>query len=424
MKDFKSKVTFVCGVISGILIGGISIVCANQAIQAIQNTNISVSLNDHIYTFKDETTGETQYPITYNNRTYLPLRNVAQLAGLDVDYDQTNNIAQLSSKDGGVYDEEMGVTFKRILVSQWHQVAGVDIYSYTAVKDGYKIYKVSVPLGEPDYMKKEFGVQYEYKELFLDKSSDIVGIAGVYKTDDNNPENSPYLESILIKHRDNIYTKLDPELGTTNENIEKNSKIEDTKDYVINQFSEKTDDYSYDIPFVNLDSIDAQSINNDIEIEYLNKALVELNEYAEGLSISMYKVEYEYYINGDILSLVVSKEFPNDCIYYKTYNLNLSTGKKVSNKELLELKKISEDDYLNKMKDTVTKFVEEHYSDLKKEFYGSKDEVLSYVFVLEKTLERCSTDLPMFLDKNGDVSFVIDVTSIAGAEAYSYTMKI
>jgi hypothetical protein len=77
------------------VIGGLTVVGANQAIQAIQNTEIKVSLNGQIQEFKDELTGETQYPITYNSRTYLPLRNVAQLSGLDVDYDTASNTAIL-----------------------------------------------------------------------------------------------------------------------------------------------------------------------------------------------------------------------------------------------------------------------------------------------------------------------------------------
>ena len=79
------------------VIFGITIVCANQAIQAMQNDQIKIKLNGEIQTFYDGTTGEVQYPITYNNRTYLPLRNVAELSGLTVDYDAANNMAILKS---------------------------------------------------------------------------------------------------------------------------------------------------------------------------------------------------------------------------------------------------------------------------------------------------------------------------------------
>lgn len=98
----NSNFKLIGGLIAGILIGSATIVGANQAIQAIQNTEIKVSLNGQVQEFKDETTGEVQYPITYHNRTYLPLRNVAQLSGLKVDYDSTTNTARLNGIDSNV----------------------------------------------------------------------------------------------------------------------------------------------------------------------------------------------------------------------------------------------------------------------------------------------------------------------------------
>ncbi len=95
----KGNIKLIGGFLAGIMIGGATIVCANQAIQALQNTEIKVSLNGAIQTFKDETTGEVQYPITYHDRTYLPLRNVANLAGLYVDYDNNTNTALLESQN-------------------------------------------------------------------------------------------------------------------------------------------------------------------------------------------------------------------------------------------------------------------------------------------------------------------------------------
>lgn len=98
MKKERRNFRFTSGIIVGIMIGSATIVYANQAIQALQNTEIKVSLNGQIQEFRDETTGEIQYPITYHDRTYLPLRNVAKLAGLNVNYDSYNNTAILSDE--------------------------------------------------------------------------------------------------------------------------------------------------------------------------------------------------------------------------------------------------------------------------------------------------------------------------------------
>ena len=81
----------------GIIIGSASIILANQAIQALQNTELKVSFNGVIQNFKDESTSEAQYPITYNDRTYLPLRNIANLLGVYITYDNDNNTVLLST---------------------------------------------------------------------------------------------------------------------------------------------------------------------------------------------------------------------------------------------------------------------------------------------------------------------------------------
>ena len=96
----NNNLKVILGTIAGVLIGGMTVVIANQTIQALQNTGIKISLNGEIQEFKDETTGEKQYPITYNSRTYLPLRNVAQLSGLEVDYDNKSNTALLTKNAG------------------------------------------------------------------------------------------------------------------------------------------------------------------------------------------------------------------------------------------------------------------------------------------------------------------------------------
>lgn len=95
----NNNLKVVLGTVAGIMIGSLTVVGANQAIQALQNTEIKISLNGQIQEFKDETTGETQYPITYHDRTYLPLRNVAQLSGLSVDYDNDSKTAILTGEE-------------------------------------------------------------------------------------------------------------------------------------------------------------------------------------------------------------------------------------------------------------------------------------------------------------------------------------
>jgi len=99
------KKGFILGLTTGVVLTGASLVLANSQIQAILNDQIKVTLNGQIQEFKDETTNETQYPITYHDRTYLPLRTVANLVGVNVDYDASSNTAILKTKDYDEFDE-------------------------------------------------------------------------------------------------------------------------------------------------------------------------------------------------------------------------------------------------------------------------------------------------------------------------------
>ena len=92
------KKSFFMGLTTGIAITGISMVMASSQIQALLNDQIKVSLDGKVQEFRDETTNEVQYPITYLDRTYLPLRTVANLVGVDVDYDASTQTAILKTK--------------------------------------------------------------------------------------------------------------------------------------------------------------------------------------------------------------------------------------------------------------------------------------------------------------------------------------
>jgi len=102
----KNNIKIIGAAIAGFILGSATIVFANQAIQAIQNTEIKVDLDGSVQEFVDDSTGEKQYPITYNNRTYLPLRTVAELSGLSVDYDSNTKTVFLKSNDNNVFSNE------------------------------------------------------------------------------------------------------------------------------------------------------------------------------------------------------------------------------------------------------------------------------------------------------------------------------
>jgi hypothetical protein len=145
----NSKVKYASCILGGILLGSLTVAGANQVIQATQNTEIKVSLNGQVQSFKDETTGEAQYPITYHDRTYLPLRNVAQLAGLSVDYDGKTNTAILKNGNSSDYsfDDEMSSILNNVIQLE-NQSGGFWSINKYYTKDG-KFYFVRTGEGSP-----------------------------------------------------------------------------------------------------------------------------------------------------------------------------------------------------------------------------------------------------------------------------------
>lgn len=72
-----------------------------QEITAYLNANITVKLEGEVQTFQDAQ-GSRVYPITYKGTTYLPVRAVAGLVGLNVDWDQTTQTVLLGKQPNGV----------------------------------------------------------------------------------------------------------------------------------------------------------------------------------------------------------------------------------------------------------------------------------------------------------------------------------
>ena len=93
-------------------------------------------------------------------------------------------------------------------------------------------------------------------------------------------------------------------------------------------------DYKYKkVPYINIDTEDAEKLNKKIT-NFVDKNGND-TDYGE------YKaLDYVYYTNDDVLSVVVFVKYPTPDRYYETVNINTKTGEIVSNDDLLKLKKI------------------------------------------------------------------------------------
>lgn len=93
------------GIIVGLLIGTLSagsVVYAKGGIENIQVSydNIKVYKDNQLYALKDSS-GKTIEPFVYNGTTYLPLRSAANLAGMDVTWDNATKSVYLWDEVSG-----------------------------------------------------------------------------------------------------------------------------------------------------------------------------------------------------------------------------------------------------------------------------------------------------------------------------------
>ena len=191
--------------------------------------------------------------------------------------------------------------------------------------------------------------------------------------------------------------------GIIESETKKVKKVDESKDLVYSVYNKITSEGSYNIPAINIDSESVKSINDEVYIYCKTRAE------EDGAATN---IKYKSYIHDNILSLVVSAEYPNDCIYYHAYNVDIYTGKIIINENLLRSRNVTESEFVAKLKE------------LAKEKYVAKYNKLSddaaYTEQLNKTIsdDNCSYTNSMFLNENGKISVIVNIYSLAGADKY------
>lgn len=199
-----------------------------------------------------------------------------------------------------------------------------------------------------------------------------------------------------------------------NTNVEETEKSETTKTQSVGKVDESKDivytekkEGPYEIPVININSKDVKMINEEIVDRY--------NSIKDSGNEGVYHsdMRYKYYINNNWLSLEVIAGFENDVVNYTTYNIDINTGKPVTNLEIIHSKNLKSSEYLSILDDLYKKEVES-YED---KSYGSQ-------YYLTTSRNNYSVETPIFLDENGKINVVANIYSLAGAESYYHILNI
>ncbi len=202
----------------------------------------------------------------------------------------------------------------------------------------------------------------------------------------------------------------------TGENLtitKKYNEIEDDElvyTYLKAKVIEQDYEYTYEIPQINIESKDVEKINKEI-LEKYEEILSDMykNQYlnfeAEGL-------EYKYYSNDDVLSLILIVDTEAGGTFgADIYNINIETGKKLTNKELIEAMDMTETELKNKLTDAIKKL----------DIYSDKEVDSDFVETQRnKTLklyrEKTINDISIYVNNAGNITAYLEVFSIAGGE--------
>lgn len=189
--------------------------------------------------------------------------------------------------------------------------------------------------------------------------------------------------------------------------IDNNKEIVYSKEiYIPDKLPEdlNVDEVRTELPTINLDYESVETINKEIEEKY--DELKDENIITDDM-VNINSVKYKYYVNDNILSLVIEyKSYNYTAGYinyeYKTYNIDKNTGKVLSNKDLLEIKNLSLNDVYNR----IVENIEKEYKNLGYDDYKNADFYKETINNIKKDDKIVSS---LFIDSDNNLSVYLNI---------------
>lgn len=197
--------------------------------------------------------------------------------------------------------------------------------------------------------------------------------------------------------------------------------------------------FSYKIPKINIDSDDVNEINKEINEKIISRAKEYVQILEKNDSVGLYEVGYLYYINNNILSVVINLNFDADVVDYYVYNIDINTGKRISNEDILKIKNMTEKQFEEKLSSAAKiKFINKYgskdtymdnlkYSDAFYKESELKEQESIYVAQYNQTISRSNCKIDnnkIYLSNNQNLNVVTKIYSLAGANEYEHILNL
>lgn len=178
------------------------------------------------------------------------------------------------------------------------------------------------------------------------------------------------------------------------------------------------DTYSYHVPQIFADSPAAAEINAEIAADFGERVETQFHNMEGGHSIWCRKIEWHSYWDGSQLFLLIKADIDGDCDEYGAYGYDFETDSQVTNAMILEQRGISEEAYLENLKEAARSKYEKGISGIPADILETTD----YAELLERTLEWQTLDEPMFVDQYGEIETIALIGAMAGAGRYYHLL--
>lgn len=190
---------------------------------------------------------------------------------------------------------------------------------------------------------------------------------------------------------------------------------------------------TYRTPKINIDSEYVTDVNNEINNKWTSEAkrIADILD-KDNTATGCWSMDYEAYINGNILSVVLKSSGDGGNNIFSVYNINIDDGSEVPNSQVIAKCGITQTEFESKLSNSLKAYFIKKYGTINeymKHQDGTEQEIESsrYNRQFNKTIGIANCKIKeqhIFIDGNGKIKAVGKIYSLAGASEYYYVIDL
>lgn len=176
--------------------------------------------------------------------------------------------------------------------------------------------------------------------------------------------------------------------------------------------------YSYRIPAINAEPEEARRLNELIYTQLMSVVDEELKSMDDGLSLVSVNVDYRYYVNDGIVSILCTSDSPNDFNNYLVCNYDVGNGREFTRADFLAREGLTEEELVSLACATCEQTFTEAFGNFPHDSFYEEQ----YARTLDPS--TYGDDLMLYYGEDGTLSMVAPIFSLAGASFYYQEIAI